>query len=350
MRLTRVPFSISLTILPALTMMEPARGESTNGARSTGFQLYEARRYQEAIAHLDRVIERHPRDIEALIKRGNSYLRLDRPEQALPDFDRAIRANPLHPGGYTDRGIALLMLGRNQEALDSFTRAVSIWKGPATLMGGFLIPNSASGLSGGKSRQITQGYATAHSGLGQTYHRLGQNEQAIEEYQAGDRNRSARSQCLHRPRRCLRRARPASVGPRRLQRGHSPRARLLAAYSSRGELFAEMGQDEKSLADLDRAVQLDPGFARAYSLRGALLSQRGQNDRALADYDAVIRLLPERSGGYKDRGGVLVRLGQFQRAIPDLDKAIELDPKRASAYLNRGAAYSSLGQYRARHR
>src|SRR3954452_7215349 len=144
MGLTRILIGISLAVLPALTMMKPARGESTNGARNTGFQLYEGRRYREAIAYLDRVIERHPRDIEALIKRGNSYLRLERPEQALVDFDRAIRANPLHPGGYTDRGIALLMLGRNQDALESFNRAVSVWKGPATLLGGFLIPNSAS--------------------------------------------------------------------------------------------------------------------------------------------------------------------------------------------------------------
>jgi tetratricopeptide (TPR) repeat protein len=345
MGLTRVLFGISLTILPALTIMNPALGESTNGARSEGFQLYHARRYQEAIAYLDRVIARHPRDIEALLKRGNSYLRLEHPERALPDFEQAIRANPIHPGGYTDRGIALLMLGRNQDALASFSRAVSVWKGPATLMGGFVIPNSAPALSGGKSQQITEGYATAYSGLGQTYHRLGQNEQAIVEYQHAiainplDPNafigRGDAYAALGQHQSALADYNEAvRLGP------DYPRA-----YSSRGELLAEIGQEEQSLADLDRAIQLDAGFAHAYSLRGALLSQRGQNDRALADYDAVIRLSPERPGGYKDRGGVLVRLGRFQRAIPDLDKAITLDPKRSSAYLNRGAAYSSLGHY-----
>ena len=63
------------------------------------------------------MIERHPRDIEALIKRGNGHLRLDRPQQALADFDRVIKLTPLNPSGHTDRGIALLMLGRNDEAL-----------------------------------------------------------------------------------------------------------------------------------------------------------------------------------------------------------------------------------------
>ena len=110
-------------------------------------------------------------------------------------------------------------------------------------------------------------------------------------------------------------------------------------------LLADLGQEDGALADYDRALQLDPGFAQGYSLRGALLSRQGKNDRALSDFESVVRLRPEDPGGYKDRGGVLVRLGHPQRAIDDLNKSIALDPSRATAYLNRGAAYNNLGQY-----
>src|SRR5271166_6353495 len=143
MRLTFVPLEVSLTVLLTLLASSSALADRTAGARNQGFQLYEAGRYQEAIGALDRVLEKHPRDLEALVKRGNCYLRLDQPARALPDFDRAIHYSPLLPGAMTDRGIALLMLGRNEEALEGFNRAVHAWKtasfmDPGSILDGLL--------------------------------------------------------------------------------------------------------------------------------------------------------------------------------------------------------------------
>jgi len=351
MRLTLVPLEASLTVLLTLLTTSPALADRTTAARNQGFQLYEAGRYQEAIVELNRVLEKHPRDLEALIKRGNCYLRLDQPARALPDFDRVVHYSPLLPGALTDRGIALLMLGRNEDALESFNRAVRAWKTPSFLDLGSMIdglvpvPNTARGLSSTKSRQIVQGQATAQSGLGQAYHRLGQDEQAVVEY-----NRAIEIYALD-PNAYIGR------GDCRLSLGEYDQAladyneaiRLgpdhSRAYSSRGKLLEATGQDARAEADYDRAIQLDPGFTYALRLRAALLSRRGQNDRAIADIDASTRLRPDDAGGFKDRGGVLVRLGQYQQAIDTLNRAIELDPNRASAYLNRGAAYNGLGQY-----
>ena len=79
MRLTRVPLAASLTILLALTCVSLAPAESVNDLRYQAFQLYEQGRFREAVPLLDQVIARHHRDIEALIKRGNCYVRLDQP-------------------------------------------------------------------------------------------------------------------------------------------------------------------------------------------------------------------------------------------------------------------------------
>jgi tetratricopeptide (TPR) repeat protein len=336
MRLTRLRAFVSLTIMLVVTMMPLARAASTAEARQEAFRLYEAGRFEDAVGLLDRVIENHPRDIEAIIKRGNSLLRLDRPQKALEDFDRVIKRTPLNPSGHTDRGIALLMLGRNDEALASFERANRYWSIPL---------NGARGLSPWQTRSIQAGKSTVHSGIAQAYHRMGRNDEAVEEYgraiaiNPGDPNayigRGDALAALGRDESALADYNEAvRLGP-----GFS------RAYSSRGELLAELGREEAALADFDWALQVEPGFARGYRLRGGLLSRRGENDRALADLDTAIRLNPDNPGGYKDRGGVLVRMGQHRRAIDDLNKAIELDPNLATAYLNRGAAYNSLGQY-----
>ena len=277
MRLTFVPLEVSLTVLLTLLTTSPALADRTAAARNQGFQLYEAGRYQEAIGALDRVLERHPRDIEALIKRGNCYLRLDQPARALPDFDRVIRYSPLLPGAITDRGIALLMLGRNDEALEGFNRAVRAWKtasfmDPGSIMDGlFPVPNTAGSLSGTKSRQIIQGHATAQSGLGQAYHRLGQDEQAVGAY-----NHAIEIYAL------------------------DPNA-----YIGRGDCRVSLGDHDQALADYNEAIRLGPDYSRAYSSRGKLLEAMGQDAQAEADYDRAIQLDPSFTYALRLRGPAL---------------------------------------------
>ncbi|MGC8638586.1 MAG: tetratricopeptide repeat protein [Isosphaeraceae bacterium] len=360
MRRTRVSLAASLTILLALSGNPLVPAESINDLRYQAFQLYEQGRFREAIPLLDQVIARHHRDIQALIKRGNCYCRLDQPKRAIPDFEQAIHYNPFHPGGYTDLGIALLMLGRNEEARAMFTQAIRVWNGPASTIERFLdvaaspgggslpmfpVLNTAGSLSKKKSLQIIQGHATAHSGLGQAYHRLGEDERAIAEYNQAikiypdDPNAFiGRGDC------CL------SLGePDRALDNYNEAIRLgpnySRAYARRGKLLETKGEWDKAQADYDKAIQLDPNFTYAFRLRAGLLSRRGQNAKAFADAELAGRLSPQDAGAFKDRGGILVRMGHYQQAIDELNKAVELDPNLATAYLNRGAAYNSLGQY-----
>lgn len=336
MRLMGIPLEVSLMVVLAVSTVLPAPTEAASGSRDHAFQLYNAGRLQEAVSELDQVIASHPRDIEALAKRGNSHLRLDQPQRALGDFERVIKLSPLNPSAQTDRGIALLMLGRNDEALKSFEKAARYWAIPL---------NAARGLNGSQTRSIEAGKSSAHCGMAQAYHRLGRNGEAIDEY-----NRAITILGTD-PNAYIGRgnARVALEQTDEALADYNEAVRLgpgsSRAYSSRGMLLADLGQEDRALADYSRAIELDPGFAHAYSLRGALLAQRGQNDRALEDYESVVRLRPGDASGYKDRGGMLVRLGQYERAINDLNRAIALDPSRATAFLNRGAAYNSLGQY-----
>src|SRR5262249_31091606 len=137
-----------------------------------------AGRFAEAIPYFDRYLERHPRDTTTLNLRGICNLRTEQPGKALADFDR-INArttafmrgfgdrfgveSPSYPEAHGNRGAALLMLGRDQEALESFQESVRLWRwqGPRT-----------------PKRSL----AGAYEGLGQAYHRLGQEPAALEAY------------------------------------------------------------------------------------------------------------------------------------------------------------------------
>jgi tetratricopeptide (TPR) repeat protein len=356
MRVARVVLSTMLLISFAGFCAREAFCGDRNDARDEGFKLYKSGHYEEALLCFDQVLARHGRDLEVRVKRGACYLQLNKPDNALADFDfvnrhqigaaRAFGPRGIYdpnstwvsnwvPVGYPDlnfaeswgnRGIALLMLDRNTEALESFRTAIGLWNLP-------------------QNRRSLAGRAAAYQGLGQSFHRLGDDKLALEAYDQavsiypadsnGFAGRGEVFESLWMADRALTDYNEAI----RLNPAHS------RAFCGRGIANFALGRDEPALADLDKAISLDSSLAKAYSFRGAIHARQGRNELALADYDTLVRLLPKRAGAYKDRGGLLVRMRQFDRAIEDLDEAIRLDPKRASAYQNRGAAYNGLARY-----
>jgi serine/threonine protein kinase len=94
-----------------------------------------------------------------------------------------------------------------------------------------------------------------------------------------------------------------------------------------------------ALADLDKAIELDPELADAYRDRGTLKISEQLKDvsGALADLDKAIKLDPKNSLAYYNRGAVknLKKPSDISGALADYNKAIELDPKIFFAYINR---------------
>jgi len=67
-------------------------------------------------------------------------------------------------------------------------------------------------------------------------------------------------------------------------------------------------------------------FVVAYNIRGIAYWQKGDNDRAIADFDKAIELDPKDANPYYNRGLAYLKKGEHDRAITDLRKALTLDP------------------------
>ena len=345
MTLARIVQGIALTIALGLTIDWPARASGTNDARLTGLRLYAAGQFAEAVPYFNQVLANHKRDLEILIKRGACYLTMDQPEKALADFDlvnqhsawgsRVVSAGPIltplstwwvmpapdvsFAESWGNRGIALLMLGRDQEALESFRLAVHLWSQPQ---------NQPGAMTSGSRAKILRSKAGAYEGLGQAYHRLGQNELAFQAYTEAmaidnsDANGFAGRGDVLAALKLLDAAESDYSEAIRLNSAHS------RALCGRGIVRSDLGRDEPALADLDRAIAIDTKYAKAYSYRGGLYARRGQNELALADYDALVRLMPDNAGAYKDRGGLLVRMNRFDRAVDRPERSHSARPQR----------------------
>jgi tetratricopeptide (TPR) repeat protein len=94
-----------------------------------------------------------------------------------------------------------------------------------------------------------------------------------------------------------------------------------------------------TIADMTKAIELNPRYVDAIFIRGQCLFLKGDRDRALLDYDKVIELAPTAPGVervYNTRSVIRVLKGDVAGAIPDLQKAIELNPNYADSFSNRG--------------
>ena len=103
------------------------------------------------------------------------------------------------------------------------------------------------------------------------------------------------------------------------------------AHNNRAWAYIDQGDHARALADLDRAVRLDPNAAGPHLNLGVVHYRQGDRARALADFDEAIRLSPNYAKAYANRGYTHEVLGDADRALADYREALRLDPDQADA-------------------
>ena len=106
---------------------------------------------------------------------------------------------------------------------------------------------------------------------------------------------------------------------------------------------------EDAIANLSKAIELNPDFVDAYYFRGLVYVLEGDYDKSIADFDRVIELDPDNNdsvfailtgaSAYLLRAGAYYEKDDYDAAIADFDKVIEMDPGHPDAYYLRGEAH-----------
>jgi protein O-mannosyl-transferase len=118
----------------------------------------------------------------------------------------------------------------------------------------------------------------------------------------------------------------------------------VVCYNNRGTAYGKMGQYDKALEDLDKAIMLYPDYSDAYSNRGIIYSKIGLLDSALQSFNKAVALKPNAAEAYSNRGVAYAMNGQYDKALEDYDRAIELNQDYAVSYYNRGKLFLNTGK------
>jgi adenylate cyclase len=113
------------------------------------------------------------------------------------------------------------------------------------------------------------------------------------------------------------------------------------------QALAYFGEDIGAMMALvDRALALNPNFARGWHIGGLLRVWAGEPDTAIEHLDAALRLSPRARIGTSANLIGLAHLfaRRFDQAVPKLLLAIQDDPSFPSPYRFLAACYAHLGR------
>ncbi len=96
------------------------------------------------------------------------------------------------------------------------------------------------------------------------------------------------------------------------------------------QLIAE-DKPAAAIEKLNQVIELKPEFAEAWNHRGNAYSDLGEEDRALADYERAIILNPYEFGTLESIGEIWMSRSDYRKAAEYFRRALDLNPNRAQA-------------------
>ena len=110
-----------------------------------------------------------------------------------------------------------------------------------------------------------------------------------------------------------------------------------------GRAHLEAGEYAEAIADLEAAVEADPGSSEAYFCLGQAYNQTGDLMKAADEFRTVIALDPDKAAAaHHNLGVTYFQLQEPGAAVAEFQAALELDPDDPDSHYQLGATYLVL--------
>ena len=259
-----------------------------------GLACYWQHKSREALAELHTALQTNPREFSALLFSGLAYLDLTEYDQARKVLEEARQVNDKDPLLFWALGSLAMMHNDARAAVHPLEACVSL--APENLRCIWL--------------------------LGSAYSILAYRERAKPAVRAGY-------------------AAQAESALRKIEE-RQPDSALYHVF--KGDILAARQATAESLAEYEKAREIDPQWPDIQLLIGSLLGLEGRWDDALRELKGQLELHPEDTRAMVEMGSVYCRASKFSEAVPLLKRALARDGNNYEANYRLGQAYLSLGQ------
>lgn len=253
------------------------------------------------------------------------YFELDKShfDQAKQHFEYSLKLNPNSALAYAGRGIVGFQNGDYDQAFADAKQAIKI--DPAASAAAYIVAGTLADRDGDHSARIAYfnkgielapDSAEAYSGRANGYMRLKKYDQALVDF----------NKAITLNARLLEQLRP----------------NFWIIYTQRGEDALKNGNYQAAVGDFTKAIATSSeprAAAKSYQERGSANLMLNFLDAAIADLSKAIDLDPTRYDSFSARGTAYFKSGKINESISDLSKSIKLNEQVASSYFVRGEAY-----------
>jgi Tfp pilus assembly protein PilF len=119
----------------------------------------------------------------------------------------------------------------------------------------------------------------------------------------------------------------------------SPVAHLNLAYG-----LGDRGERERAIAHFERAIELEPGYAKAHVGLGNIFLAQGRLDEAVAQYEAAVATDSRSAHALTNLGYLLAARGRYDDAIAFYRRALDARPEFVPALNDLGLALARMGR------
>jgi len=249
---------------------------------AAAIELFNARRFEQALALVSDRLEGNQADVDALNLAAACQQALGRADAAERLWRMALERDPAHVASWNNLGILLQQQGQGDAAQQAYQRALA----------------------------LQPGYVDAHYNLGLLFQQAGAFEPAI----------------------------------RSLERVLALRPTHAGASASLGVILERLGQLDEAQRCFGAAVEADPADVLSLQRRSDLLQRLGRHGEALDCYRAALALRPDGADLLNNAAVLHARLGQGAAAEQGYRRALALQPGYADAWHNLGLLYTQHGQ------
>ena len=223
------------------------------------------RLYQEALQAYDTLLQENPRNMTALIDKGNVLTKLQQHEKALIAYELAIANNPDSHLAWLNKGNVLFALRQYKRALEAFDRALKLNK---------------------------ESYITWHNRGSLLRDGLKDYPEAIASY---DRAIELNPIFYH-------------------------------AWRDRGFALSQSGQQYLALESFKTALEVQPNDYKSWIGRGIALSSLNEMPQAIAAFDKAESIQPKDPFVLINKASALEKIGQSQKACDTYKRITTLNP------------------------
>jgi protein O-GlcNAc transferase len=275
-------------------------------ALARGLEFHKTGRLVDAERAYRKVLDREPRNPNALFLLGSLVHQTGRSALAIELIQKAIAANPAIAEYHNNLGAIFVSMDRMEEAAGAYRRAIEL------------------------NPRLPQAYFN----LGLALTELKRIEEAAEAYGAASRLDPANANFAYKQGRALSESGRLAQAAEAFRRALAIDAKSSETWNDLSIVMARQGALTEAMEACQQVARLQPNSAAPYNNIGTILREIGRPDDAIEAYRRALAINPDHAEAYSNLGTVLAATGRLDEALDARRKAMRIKPDEALFHSN----------------